>query len=134
MTRALLFAAQKVCRRDGHAGEAPHQLAALRPHLRQLTGEGPCVHVFETESHAAAHLRQLQQGHPDVATGIAQAGTHEAMGLFTSEAEVEERLRALATAGELRKLAALWVKGFAIEWERIVPRAEAALVTAGVLQ
>ena len=35
------------------------------------------------------------------------------MGLFASEAEVEERLRALVAAGELRKLAALWVKGFA---------------------
>ena len=32
-------------------------------------------------------------------------------------------------AGEWRKLAALWVKGFGIEWERILPRAGAALVT-----
>ena len=70
---------------------------------------------------------------PDVASGLAQAGAHEAMGLFTSEAELEERLRALVAAGELRKLAALWVKGFGIEWERILPRAGAALVTiAGI--
>jgi acyl transferase domain-containing protein/acyl carrier protein len=77
----------------------------------------------------SARPRTQRLGAPDVASGIAQAGTHEAMGLFSSEAEVEERLRALVASGELHKLAALWVKGFAIEWDRIVPLAGAALVT-----
>jgi acyl transferase domain-containing protein/acyl carrier protein len=105
-------------------------LADLAFTLRRKT---PLAHrlavVAASATELAAHLRQWPQGSPDVASGIAPAGAHEAMGLFDSEAEVEERLRALVTAGELRKLAALWVKGFGIEWERIVPRAGAALVT-----
>ncbi len=85
--------------------------------------------VARSATELAAHLRQGPEGAPDIASGIAQTGTHEAMGLFSSEAEVEERLRALVASGELHKLAALWVKGFAIEWDRIMPLAGAALVT-----
>ena len=111
-------------------GEEQTYLADLAFTLRKRT---PLAHrlavIAASAAELAAHLRQWTQGGPDVVSGIAQAGTHEAMGLFASEAEVEERLRALVAAGELRKLAALWVKGFGIEWERIVPRAGAALVT-----
>lgn len=86
--------------------------------------------VAASASQLAALLRQWPaQPTLDVVSGTAQANAHEAMGLFTSEAEIEERLRALAAAGEVRKLAALWVKGFPIEWERIVPRADAERVT-----
>jgi acyl transferase domain-containing protein/acyl carrier protein len=105
-------------------------LADLAFTLRRKTSMAHRLAVVAgSATELAAHLRQWPQASPDVASGIAQASTHEAMGLFTSEAEVEERLRTLAAAGELRKLAALWVKGFAIEWARILPRAGAALVT-----
>ena len=105
-------------------------LADLAFTLRRKT---PMAHrlavVARSATELAAQLRQGPEGAPDIASGIAQAGTHEAMGLFSSEAEVEERLRALVASGELHKLAALWVKGFAIEWDRIVPLAGAALMS-----
>ena len=107
----------------------PSALTDLAFTLRRKT---PMAHrlavVARSASELAAHLRAGPEG-PETASGIAQAGTHEAMGLFASEAEVEERLRSLVAAGELRKLAALWVKGFAIEWDRILPLPGAALVT-----
>jgi acyl transferase domain-containing protein len=84
--------------------------------------------VATSATELAARLRQWPDVNPDVVCGIAQAGAHEATSLFTNEAEVEERLRALVTGGELRKLAALWVKGFDMEWEHIVPRADAELI------
>ena len=110
--------------------EEPSALADLALTLRRKT---PMAHrlavVARSASELAAHLRAWPEEGPDTASGIAQPGTHEAMGLFASEAEVEERLRALVAAGELHKVAALWVKGFAIEWDRIAPLAGAALVT-----
>jgi acyl transferase domain-containing protein/NAD(P)-dependent dehydrogenase (short-subunit alcohol dehydrogenase family) len=109
---------------------APSALADLALTLRRKT---PLAHrlaiVARSASELAAHLQAGPEAGPQTASGIAQAGTHEAMGLFASEAEVEERLRALVASGELHKLAALWVKGFAIEWDRIMPLAGAALVT-----
>jgi acyl transferase domain-containing protein/acyl carrier protein len=111
-------------------GEEQIALGDLAFTLRRKT---PLAHRLAIVAGSAAELseqlRQWPQGAPDSVSGIAQATTHEAMGLFSSEAEVEERLRALAASGELRKLAALWVKGFAIEWDRVLPRAGAALVT-----
>ncbi|MDQ1470013.1 MAG: hypothetical protein QOJ99_1493, partial [Bryobacterales bacterium] len=111
-------------------GEEQTYLHDLAFSLRRKT---PLMHrlaaVAASANELAAQLRQWPQGTADVASGIAQASGHEAMGLFASEAEVEERLRALVTAGEVRKIAALWVKGFSMEWEKIVSRAGAALVT-----
>jgi acyl transferase domain-containing protein/acyl carrier protein len=111
-------------------GEEQSYLRDLAFTLRRKTPLTHRLAVLATSAtELTAHLRQGPQGTQNVAAGIAQASTHEAMSLFTSEAEIEERLRALAAAGELRKLADLWVKGFGIDWERIVPRAGAALVT-----
>jgi acyl transferase domain-containing protein len=105
-------------------------LGDLALSLRRKT---PLAHRLAVVARSAAelisHLKESSDGSPDVASGIAQAGTHEAMGLFSSEAEVEERLRALVASGELHKLAALWVKGFTIEWDRIAPLAGAALMS-----
>jgi acyl transferase domain-containing protein/acyl carrier protein len=104
-------------------------LADLAFTLRRKT---PLAHrlavVAASATELAAHLRQWPQEAADVASGIAQAGAHEALALFASEAEAEERLRTLVAAGELRKIAALWVKGFNIEWDGIVPRGGARLV------
>ena len=130
--RALSSALADVLATQHFASEEDEQtyLHDLAFTLRRKT---PLTHrlalVAASATGLAAHLRQWAQGSTDVVSGIAQASAHAAMGLFTSEAEVEERLRALVTAGELRKLAALWVKGFSIDWERIVPRAGAVLVT-----
>ena len=105
-------------------------LADLAFTLRRKT---PLAHrlavIAASASGLTEHLRQRPSAAPDVLSGVAEAGAHEAMGLFASEEEVEERLRGLVAAGERRKLAALWVKGFAIDWERVVPRGGAALVT-----
>ena len=122
-------ARSRPCWRANFAGERGEQsyLADLAFTLRRKT---PLAHrlavVAASASELAAHLRAWPEGAPDVASGIAQAGAHEAMGLFASEADLEERLRALVAAGELHKLAALWVKGFAIEWDRILPRGRSA--------
>jgi acyl transferase domain-containing protein/acyl carrier protein len=128
--RSSALAAALATQRFAGNEEEKIYLADLAFTLRTNT---PLAHrlavVARSATELTAYLQQWPQGAPDVASGIAQAGAHEAMGLFASEAEVEDRLRALVTAGELRALGALWVKGFGIEWERIVPRAGAALVT-----
>jgi acyl transferase domain-containing protein/acyl carrier protein len=104
-------------------------LADLAFTLRRKT---PLAHrlavVAATATDLAARLKQ-GPGAPDMASGVAQPGAHEAMGLFDSEAEVEERLRTLVNAGELRKIAVLWVKGFPIDWNQVMPRGSATLVT-----
>jgi acyl transferase domain-containing protein/acyl carrier protein len=126
--RSSALAAMLASQRFSSNEEEQITLADLAFTLRRKT---PFAHRLGVLAASASELaeRLRQQGTGDVFSGIAQAGPHEAMGLFASEAEVEERLRSLASAGEWRKLAALWVKGFAIEWERILPRTGAALTT-----
>jgi acyl transferase domain-containing protein/acyl carrier protein len=128
--RASALADMLTTRRFATHEEEQTYLHDLAFTLRRKTALRHRLAVVATSpTELAARLRQWPDVNPDVVCGIAQADAYEATSLFTSEAEVEERVRALVTGGELRKLAALWVKGFAMEWERIVPRADARLVT-----
>jgi len=130
--RARTLAARLSSQNFASEDDARTYLADLAFTLHRAT---PFSHRLAVVTNSIADLiEKLTPGSdgsfaPGVLSGTIRAGRHEALSLFSSEAELEQRLRTLAAAGELHKLSTLWVEGLPIDWPSVLPRGGAALLS-----
>ncbi len=96
----------------------------------------PMSHRLAVIANSVAELMERleqygQQGadHADVLAGAGGDPSRVEANLFLYEAELAANLHEPLAHGELRKLAQLWTQGLAIDWEKILPRGDASLVT-----